>query len=158
LIFSSCLHNSTFCFFCFLFISLSRKRDKKSSNNYQCAVIVAEIDTSYTNNKVESTLTLRISIVLFNENDKWQIVHWHGSIPLETDEGDTWHAKEWKRENKCLKEKVGKQTLELRQSLEDLKATQTQLIQSEKLASLEQLAAGIAHEIKNPMNFINNFI
>ena len=38
-----------------------------------------------------------------------------------------------------------------------MKATQTQLIQSEKMASLGTLTAGIAHEIQNPLNFINNF-
>ena len=42
-------------------------------------------------------------------------------------------------------------------ALERLKATQTQLVQSEKMASLGQLTAGIAHEIKNPLNFVNNF-
>ena len=45
----------------------------------------------------------------------------------------------------------------LNQSLEDLKATQAQLIQSEKMASLGELTAGIAHEIQNPLNFVNNF-
>ena len=45
----------------------------------------------------------------------------------------------------------------LETSLVELKATQTQLVQSEKLASLGQLTAGIAHEIKNPLNFVNNF-
>ncbi|SOC81102.1 His Kinase A (phospho-acceptor) domain-containing protein [Salinimicrobium sediminis] len=45
----------------------------------------------------------------------------------------------------------------LRQSHEDLKAAQTQLVQQEKLASLGQLTAGIAHEIKNPLNFVTNF-
>jgi signal transduction histidine kinase len=48
-------------------------------------------------------------------------------------------------------------TRELSRSLEDLRTTQNRLIQSEKLASLGQLTAGIAHEIKNPLNFVNNF-
>ena len=46
---------------------------------------------------------------------------------------------------------------ELRQSLDALRTTQTQLIQSEKMASLGELTAGIAHEIQNPLNFVNNF-
>lgn len=46
---------------------------------------------------------------------------------------------------------------ELRQSLDTLRTTQTQLIQSEKMASLGELTAGIAHEIQNPLNFVNNF-
>jgi len=46
---------------------------------------------------------------------------------------------------------------ELQITLDDLKATQSQLIQSEKMASLGELTAGIAHEIQNPLNFVNNF-
>ena len=46
---------------------------------------------------------------------------------------------------------------ELSQSLDDLRAAQDRLVQTEKLASLGQLTAGIAHEIKNPLNFVNNF-
>ena len=45
----------------------------------------------------------------------------------------------------------------LQKSMDELKATQTQLIQSEKMASLGELTAGIAHEIQNPLNFVNNF-
>ncbi|RXT33279.1 histidine kinase [Bradyrhizobium betae] len=48
-------------------------------------------------------------------------------------------------------------TGQLSQSLEDLRAAQDRLVQTEKLASLGQLTAGIAHEIKNPLNFVNNF-
>ena len=46
---------------------------------------------------------------------------------------------------------------ELRATLAELKATQAQLVQSEKMASLGELTAGIAHEIQNPLNFVNNF-
>ncbi|MCS4435252.1 ATP-binding protein [Aquiflexum gelatinilyticum] len=46
---------------------------------------------------------------------------------------------------------------EVESAMSELKATQSQLVQQEKLASLGQLTAGIAHEIKNPLNFVNNF-
>jgi signal transduction histidine kinase len=60
-------------------------------------------------------------------------------------------------QQKILQEEVNHQTEEIRNSLENLKATQSQLIQSEKMASLGELTAGIAHEIQNPLNFVNNF-
>ena len=60
-------------------------------------------------------------------------------------------------QQELLREEVAKQTFELRASLENLKSTQAQLIQSEKMASLGELTAGIAHEIQNPLNFVNNF-
>jgi len=61
------------------------------------------------------------------------------------------------RQNDELELQVTERTTELRQSLADLRSTQSQLIQSEKMASLGELTAGIAHEIQNPLNFVNNF-
>ncbi|HLG40435.1 MAG TPA: hypothetical protein VI461_12235, partial [Chitinophagaceae bacterium] len=60
-------------------------------------------------------------------------------------------------QNKLLEQKVIERTQELNLSVETLKSTQSQLIQSEKMASLGELTAGIAHEIRNPLNFVNNF-
>ncbi|WP_027528840.1 ATP-binding protein [Bradyrhizobium sp. WSM3983] len=60
-------------------------------------------------------------------------------------------------ENARLLDELRKRTTELSQSLNDLRAAQDRLVQTEKLASLGQLTAGIAHEIKNPLNFVNNF-
>ena len=60
-------------------------------------------------------------------------------------------------ENVRLFESVETRTRELARSLEDLRTTQDRLVQTQKLASLGQLTAGIAHEIKNPLNFVNNF-
>jgi GAF domain-containing protein len=59
--------------------------------------------------------------------------------------------------NVRLFEEVQARTRELSKSLDDLRTAQDRLIQTEKLASLGQLTAGIAHEIKNPLNFVNNF-
>jgi signal transduction histidine kinase len=61
------------------------------------------------------------------------------------------------KENLILNQKLTERTSALTTSLENLRQTQDQLIQSEKMASLGELTAGIAHEIQNPLNFVNNF-
>ena len=61
------------------------------------------------------------------------------------------------QQNEILEKQVAERTKALQQSLENLQSTQQQLIQSEKMASLGELTAGIAHEIQNPLNFVNNF-
>ena len=75
-----------------------------------------------------------------------------------------WREQKLRKEKDQLQKKVEERTGELKKksdelehSLEDLKSTQAQLIQSEKMASLGELTAGIAHEIQNPLNFVNNF-
>ena len=60
-------------------------------------------------------------------------------------------------ENARLFDEVQARTRELAASLDNLRATQDRLVQTQKLASLGQLTAGIAHEMKNPLNFVNNF-
>ncbi|MEI6264344.1 MAG: ATP-binding protein [Sphingobacteriia bacterium] len=61
------------------------------------------------------------------------------------------------QQNEQLEIQVNDRTKALQESINDLKATQSQLVQSEKMASLGELTAGIAHEIQNPLNFVNNF-
>lgn len=72
--------------------------------------------------------------------------------------------KSLQEQNNLLEQRVQERTVELNQqkealqnSLTELKATQLHLIQKEKMASLGELTAGIAHEIQNPLNFVNNF-
>jgi signal transduction histidine kinase len=72
-------------------------------------------------------------------------------------QGETARLKLVEEQNVLLEAKVTERTIELSTSLESLKSAQRQLIQAEKMASLGELTAGIAHEIQNPLNFINNF-
>ncbi|WP_162055411.1 ATP-binding protein [Pontibacter pamirensis] len=60
-------------------------------------------------------------------------------------------------QKETLEQQVTQRTAQLKQSLVELQSTQAQLVQREKMASLGELTAGIAHEIQNPLNFVNNF-
>jgi len=62
-----------------------------------------------------------------------------------------------RKERERIKDRELAQAKEIEKAYEELKITQTQLIHSEKMASLGELTAGIAHEIQNPLNFVNNF-
>lgn len=111
----------------------------------------------------ENVLPLRFSTVFEYFNDHWRLVHFHGSQAVNS-EGDTWHRNELIKKNEALQKLVDEKTADLKnknaaleQAIQTIKETQDQLLQQEKLASLGQLTAGIAHEIKNPLNFVNNF-
>lgn len=122
------------------------------------AVFVDEITITMIIDSNKHEIFLRNTLMLEYLNGKWKIIHFHASEPVKAkSETDTWNIDGWKRKNEELQKLVDERTLELRNSLENLKSTQAQLIQSEKLASLGELTAGIAHEIQNPLNFVNNF-
>ncbi|WP_233553613.1 nuclear transport factor 2 family protein [Algoriphagus lacus] len=114
----------------------------------------------------------RISCIVKMIDSKWKVLHHHASFPdHRTEEGQQLAAEKIEKENLELREAVRRRTAELElknreleaarknaeNALTELQATQKQLINAEKMASLGELTAGIAHEIQNPLNFVNNF-
>jgi signal transduction histidine kinase len=115
-------------------------------------------EIKYTLDGIENNYYGRRSTVFQWDNDRWHAIHLHVSEPsAHLAAGESFPVKALKAQNEELKKQVSIRTEELNKSLNDLKATQQQLIQSEKMASLGELTAGIAHEIQNPLNFVNNF-
>ena len=99
----------------------------------------------------------RVSMALVRGDGRWRITHFHFSMAdAVMEEGDTL-IEALERKTRVLEREVAERTAELEASLTDLKATQARLVQQEKMASLGALTAGIAHEIKNPLNFVTNF-
>ncbi len=125
-------------------------------NEGATGIFVSEVLLDIKSDDYQLKFSLRLSTCVTLLDGAYKVVHWHGSAPIMS-ENDTFHVKDNRQKTEKLEQEVRERTAELRASLEKLRSTQEQLIVQEKLASLGQLAAGIAHEIKNPMNFVNNF-
>ena len=121
-------------------------------------IVHATYEINYILDGIENNYYVRRSTVFKWHNDRWHAIHLHVSEPsAHLVAGESFPVTALKAQNEELKKQVSIRTEELNKSLNDLKATQQQLIQSEKMASLGELTAGIAHEIQNPLNFVNNF-
>ena len=121
-------------------------------------IVHGTYEINYTLDGVENNYSGRRSTVFEWDNDCWRAIHLHVSEPsAHLVEGESFPVKALKAQNEELKKLVDLKTEELSNSLQNLQATQQQLIQSAKMASLGELTAGIAHEIQNQLNFVNNF-
>ncbi len=104
-----------------------------------------------------------ITVPMLKDNETIGVITVYGLEPREFTDKQTQLLKNFAAqaviaiENARLLSELRQRTDDLSASLEDLRTAQDRLVQTEKLASLGQLTAGIAHEIKNPLNFVNNF-
>lgn len=137
------------------------------AGTYTFQVIAANNDGVWNNNGASFQFTVapffyettwfRVLAVLVIVFLIWQIIRWRTRV---TRQRSVWleqqvaaRTEELKRTNN----EISQQKKNLESTLDQLKATQSQLVHSEKMASLGELTAGIAHEIQNPLNFVNNF-
>ena len=121
-------------------------------------IVHGPYEISYTLDGIETRFYLRRTVIFRWDDDRWRAIHMHVSEPsVHLTEGESWPVRALKAQNEELKKQVESQTEKLSKSLSELQATQQQLILSAKMASLGELTAGIAHEIQNPLNFVNNF-
>lgn len=144
------------------------KNIKLKSRNYtdlnNGALVEQEFEIYFTLEGKEITLLiLRQSAIWTNfkkndeKNSSWVLLHDHTSMPDHLGAYKTISSNEFLEGNLNLEIESDKLQQKLQQSFTDLKILKDQLIKKEKLASIGQLTAGIAHEIKNPLNFVNNF-
>ena len=129
---------------------------RRISPGENVAIYVDEIKYTLTVDGVKHENELRLSTIFEVIEERWMCTHFHGSYGLVVT-NDAWALDIAKTKNEELQRLVDERTIQLQNSILELKSTQAQLIQSEKLASLGELTAGIAHEIQNPLNFVNNF-
>jgi hypothetical protein len=131
---------------------------RSCSPDGQAAVYVDEWHTHVLKAGSPKHSIVRLSLFLFKMPEGWRVTHLHASIPVkDPGEVEIFLQKEKKGQHNTNEDLLEEKSLELRDALDKLEANQAKLIKQEKLASLGQLTAGIAHEIKNPLNFINNF-
>ncbi len=128
------------------------------------ALVEQEFNVRFTLEHEEITLlTLRQSALWTLMKDekipeeKWLLLHDHTSMPDHLGAFETISSSEMLENNLNLELEADQLKRRLNKSIDELRIAQSQLIQKERLASIGQLTAGIAHEIKNPLNFVNNF-